>query len=542
MRLKSIFLKNFKRFTELEIQEIPDSAKLVLLIGTNGSGKSSLFDSFEMINTGLKQEGSPKNHDYYKKNKANSFEITIKTSDNQKLTLNDSQTNLHQIQHIHFYGRTSFRQVHQLTRKQLGQGKSVDFDKDTDRPRLFIEKDIRFENDLEKVIEQILKELFRDKTSTQQIAKNYIEPINKSLLNIFGNQEETTLQLIEIIPPLDGNVFQINFRKGFSEIHYDNLSAGEKEVVNILMNLLVRRSFYQDAIYFMDELDMHLNTKIQYQLLKEITENWIPDKSQLWTASHSLGFIDYANDYANAVILDFDNLDFDKKQIIRPSEKNNYQIFEIAVSKEFIDRAFQGKKIFFAEETDAPIYNNLGFENTFFFDGKDKLGVFQKSKNLNTKGIIDRDYLTDDEVVLLKKVYPFLSILPYYSIENLLYHPDNLEEYYQKKKLVFNKNAYIQAITYEKNANLTAISYGISKARDGYPFFKDGDTEKHLKKFKDNKDILKLLDSDEFEQFYKIFPAKEYGTTISFRQNIPKKELERTNWFRNKIEEVISTS
>ena len=49
MRIASLTLKNFKRFTELEIGDVPDSAKLVLLVGSNGSGKSSIFDAFNFL-------------------------------------------------------------------------------------------------------------------------------------------------------------------------------------------------------------------------------------------------------------------------------------------------------------------------------------------------------------------------------------------------------------------------------------------------------------------------------------------------------------
>lgn len=49
MKIKRLELKNFKRFTDLVIDNIPETAKLVLLIGANGSGKSSVFDGFESI-------------------------------------------------------------------------------------------------------------------------------------------------------------------------------------------------------------------------------------------------------------------------------------------------------------------------------------------------------------------------------------------------------------------------------------------------------------------------------------------------------------
>ena len=45
MKIASIHLQNFKRFTDLKIQNIPATAKLVVLLGPNGCGKSSVFDA-----------------------------------------------------------------------------------------------------------------------------------------------------------------------------------------------------------------------------------------------------------------------------------------------------------------------------------------------------------------------------------------------------------------------------------------------------------------------------------------------------------------
>ncbi len=49
MRIIKLELRNFKRFSDLTIDKIPETSKLVLLIGANGSGKSSIFDGFDFI-------------------------------------------------------------------------------------------------------------------------------------------------------------------------------------------------------------------------------------------------------------------------------------------------------------------------------------------------------------------------------------------------------------------------------------------------------------------------------------------------------------
>jgi len=214
----------------------------------------------------------------------------------------------------------------------------------------------------------------------------------------------------------------------------------------------------------------------------------------------------------------------------------------LAVSKEFIDKIFQGRHIVFAENTDTPFYNDLSIENTFFFVANDKNDVFFKSKNLNTFGLIDRDYLTDKEVELITRIYSKINILPYYSLENLLYHPDNLFEYYKSLGKIFNMDDYVENLRIEKNSERDYIAAGIAKARDGYPYFKENENASRLKQFRENwSAILEQLRSGDFETFYKVFPAKDYGKTINVRQNLSKKDLTTTKWFRSKIESVLNT-
>lgn len=45
MRIKRVELNNFKRFTHLTVENIPETAKLIVLVGPNGSGKTSFMEA-----------------------------------------------------------------------------------------------------------------------------------------------------------------------------------------------------------------------------------------------------------------------------------------------------------------------------------------------------------------------------------------------------------------------------------------------------------------------------------------------------------------
>lgn len=550
MKISKIQLINFKRFSDLEIDNIPNSAKLVLLIGSNGSGKSSLFDAFGFIDGAIKTDiaNTEEFLHYFRKKNESVVTVKFQFSDKTEYSIsNDSFVKLNLPQHS-FYGRTSFRQIPRLTRTALGQGGTVDFLKDTDRPKFFIDRDNRFENDIEKMTETILNEFFTSNQTNEQIKKKYIEPINKALENIFGNYNGTKLQLIKIIPPLEGKVAQIIFTKGVSEFHYNYLSAGEKEIFNLLINLLNRTTLYQDTIYYLDEIDLHLNTKLQFNLLKEITENWIPENCQLWTASHSLGFIEYAKQSEKAAIIDFDDFDFDLPRVLSPEPKDNPDIYEIAVGKDFLPSLFQHMTIYFVENKDRDYYATIGIPKAVFVPENNRNNVYHKVRTTHMKGIVDRDFLSDDDVKNIRHHYPNLYLLNYYSIENYLYHPNNLEEYNNFKGLLFDKVNYIKDLTEAKNQVKNDIVLHIPLGRSSYPYFGEpvfngNPLQKRFRNEKENIEqsatIQSYLNSDDLEVFYKSLPMKTYCTHLIQRQNIAKSDLVKTTWFKTQIEKLL---
>jgi predicted ATPase len=542
MKIKSLQLKNFKRFTDLTLQDIPESAKLVLLIGSNGSGKSSVFDAFGLFNRFGHRERIHQQDVYYSKN-TQPFQVLITLQDG---TILDTETAYSRRSRLpRFYGRTSFRQVHSLTRSALGE--AFDVRNDADRPRRFIDRDERFENDLEHLLNQLLREFFKIGDSNS-IKLKVLDPLNGAFKRIFSLDSNNTLELVELIPPLEGNFAQINFRKGDSTFHYNQLSAGEKEVFNILINLIARGEYNRDTIYFYDEIDLHLNTQLQFNFLRELTENWIPQDSQFWTASHSLGFIEYAKQSENAIILDFNDLNFDYPKILSPVPKDNPSVYEIAVGRELLPKLFQNFNIFFVENKDERYYAQIGLERTIFPGAANKYAVFQNTVTIDYKGIIDRDFLSDEDLDLITAQYPTLYILKYYCIENYLFHPDNLQEYYNDNN-VFNSADYITQLIDIKKQALNEISLKITTSRLEYPFFKEPRFEKtgFRKKFLNSnenqaeaKKILDYLQSDDPNSFLKVLSLKDYGRQVSYRQNIPPTDLAKTNWFKEQIASIIN--
>ena len=110
---------------------------------------------------------------------------------------------------------------------------------------------------------------------------------------------------------------------------YENLSGGEKAAFDLLLDVVVNRVFYDDSLYCIDEPEVHLNTRLQGQMLEELYR-LVPKKSQLWIATHSIGMVRKAEELRAAnpeevVFLDFGyrndgvKRNYDEKETIEPS-------------------------------------------------------------------------------------------------------------------------------------------------------------------------------------------------------------------------------
>jgi hypothetical protein len=131
------------------------------------------------------------------------------------------------------------------------------------------------------------------------------------------------LTLNSLGDPLAQGTFR--FDKGTAKsFEYKNLSGGEKAAFDLVLDLAVKRSAYHDAVYCIDEPDAHMNTRLQGALLEELL-NLVPEPSQLWVATHSIGMMRKARELhdrfpGTVAFLDFGGHNFDQHTVLVPSK------------------------------------------------------------------------------------------------------------------------------------------------------------------------------------------------------------------------------
>ena len=313
MHVRTVHLRSFRRFSELTIADLPATARLIVLAGPNGTGKSSLFDAFRswhQIN-GL-QQGTLKDPLYYSKvglpEVAWQRSVTVDFHEKQPIDL-DARKKF-------FYIRSAYRHEADFNLDQLQRMGSP-----LDRPPVakLIDPDKSVSDNYKRMVSQTLKGVYsgeHDNMLVPELREFVIGELRASMERVFGN-----LILRSPGDPLqDGSFF---FDKGVSKhFHYKNLSGGEKAAFDLILDMVVKRQSFDDTIFCIDEPESHLNTRVQGRLLQELFQ-LVSERSQLWVATHSIGMMAKARQLQEAnpgavVFLDFGDKDFDQQITMIP--------------------------------------------------------------------------------------------------------------------------------------------------------------------------------------------------------------------------------
>ena len=218
--------------------------------------------------------------------------------------------------------------------------------------------------------------------------------------------------------PTDGDLFE--FDKGTSErFTYQNLASGEKAALDLLLDVIVTKTEDDEMIICIDEPEAHIHTKLQGQLLEELY-NLIPEKSQLWIATHSVGMVRKAQDLwrenpDSVIFLDFGNHNFDEQVTLEPVTPDPdfwVRTYEVALG-DLAELVITGRTVFCeGEEFDEECYRNIfkgqypevRFVSLGARSNVEKsvtaanLAIEKIAKSAKVIGIVDRDKATCGEI------------------------------------------------------------------------------------------------------------------------------------------------
>ncbi len=462
MKIQNISIKDFKRFKDLKISGLPESARLIVLIGPNGCGKSSLFDAINgWVRT--RTRGIHFSLGAY-------YDRIVERSD-PGVAINGVNVFFHNEQPSNqiawrkaVYARSAYRNDPSFSIDQLHKMGSV---LQEDRFLRMIDNDQETRGNYMRLVSQALEDVFE-----RQHGNKSLEHFREEILTEIRGSIQILLPglvLNSLGNPLSGSsTFRFNKgdTKGFA---YENLSGGEKAAFDLILDLVVKRREYDDTVFCIDEPEAHMNMRVQRELLNALYQ-LIPGNSQLWIATHSIGMMREAqnlhrNSPGEVVFLDFDGLDFDIPQEIKPAEVNRslWERMHSVVLDDLADLVFPSV-LYICESTpevsfDADCYNTI-----FSSEHPDVKFVSVGSKKdaklcaMALRGAIpkqqiialrDRDNMTEEEIEEEQK--EGTRILSRTCIESYLLDDDVLAAFCEKAELSPEELASLKRI---RDANL----------------------------------------------------------------------------------------
>jgi len=314
MHIKKIRLIRFKRFTDLTITGLDRNVRLVVMIGLNGCGKSSIFDAFKMWSW---YHGSPGGaYDILYHGKAGyPLEEWVKLVE---IEFNEPFPEESELKKKAFYVRSAYRNEADFT---IGSFERTGSALDHPRIQRLIDNDASVSENYRRLVAASIKGLYSgqfDSMSVSALRESLIGKVRESMSRVFDD-----LLLKGTGDPLNNGTFY--FDKGASkDFHYKNLSGGEKAAFDVLLDIIVKQNEFNDTIFCIDEPEEHMHTRLQSLFLNELF-SMIPTNSQLWIATHSIGMMRKAKELQNSnpqqvVFLDFNNQDFDQEVILSPTK------------------------------------------------------------------------------------------------------------------------------------------------------------------------------------------------------------------------------
>lgn len=492
MRIKKLHFKNgYKRFQDLTIDLGEEPKRIIALIGPNGCGKSSVLDGMLFVQNAYHTTGTNQNRNikYHSLHGADNYQI-----DNIDITFTDGAYN----KVISDRGKASnrgtlfaFRSPYRFNNElNVRESRAVEPIKNNNYGA-------QYASDLDAKMEQNYRRL--NIAFNKHMMENDIKP-SEAKAKIIGDLNAPLSNCLELEIDNIGNIESgqgtIFLKKADQPVpfSFNVLSSGEKEVVDILLDLYLRRDEYNDTIFLIDEPELHINTSIQRKLLIEINK-LVGINCQIWITTHSIGFIRALQDELKE---DCQVIQFKKEtkwaseaQYLRPMKNtraNWAQVFETAIDD--LTGLVSPKRIVYCEGIgrpgsgglekgmDAQVFNNI-------FNDK-----YHDTQFISSGGNTELDQRSEIAISILTKVFSEIEILVFkdrdsssgrpttlkdrelylennpnnhrmmkrWEIENYLFDKEVLKAYCADNSLFFNEAAYDTKITDIENQDVKGLT------------------------------------------------------------------------------------
>ena len=438
MKIKEIKLKGFRRFKNLTIKDIPEETRLVVMIGPNGSGKSSVFDALYQYkkSRGILAVGDDPYFNKFDSSGQSELMVKVEFYTGSPQNYEDWDRSVHI--------RTSYRNdlVEDLGSYATRTNSMVS----EYRFRVLADNDQAVAPNFGRILNQWIERSSatgRREENIGALQDKIFGELRDAIAVLFSDSELVLTSLGSL------NLYKVfQFNKGTSHgLSYVNLSSGEKASLDLILDIIVAKSEFKDTVFCIDEPEAHIHTKLQGPLLEQLYR-LIPDNSQLWIATHSIGMVRMAQDLwrenpDSVVFLDFgkEGLDFDSEVTITPDDPNPNlweRTYEIALG-DMIELLVTSEQFIFCEgeNFDELCYNKIfasRYPETRFFSvgGKGSVKKVVKAlrgriaKGVKVIGVVDRDRSTCNDIERNRE--EGIQTLKCGKIEDYLLHNDVLTQ------------------------------------------------------------------------------------------------------------------
>ena len=488
MKIKRVRLKNgYKRFRDLTIDLGDNPRRIIALVGPNGSGKSSVLDGLMFRHNQHVTVGNTGNrgHVYHSMDGETPVDwqnIEIEFTDGEynavyeRKTKSGTQATIFSFRSPYRYNSklnvTSTQSVPKISSNNYGASSASDLD-------------AKMEQNYRRLYSAYYKYLETSDSRPSEAKAKIIGDLNASIQRCLDLK-------VSSLGDVDSSRGTLYFKKSDQdhEFPFDVLSSGEKEVVDILLDLYLRREDYHESIFLFDEPELHINTSIQKLLLEEI-DRLVGEDCQIWLTTHSIGFLralqESFKDKCQIIHFKREHKLGSRQVTLTPLHSSHLEwrdIFSIALDD--LVHLVSPRRIIYCEGRDAPgngglergldakVYNNIFAEqhpDTLFvssggnteLDQRSAIAIAILSKvfpELESWILKDRDMASGKDStentrqLYLKQNADNHRVLRRWEIENYLFDKEILKKYCEANDLLFDEVAYDAFVTSIDDQNL----------------------------------------------------------------------------------------